>query len=173
MLMNPGLRKLALTTHVTSSVGWIGAVVVFLALAWLGLTSQEPGTVRGVYLVMDHAAWLTLVPFAVASFVTGLVMSLGTPWGLFRHYWVVFKLLITVFATVVLMMYMQTFRQMAAVAADPAVALQVVRNPSPLVHSVLALLILLVATVLAVYKPQAVTPHGRRKQLQQRAASQP
>ena len=28
-----GFRKLALTTHVTSSVGWIGAVAGFLALA--------------------------------------------------------------------------------------------------------------------------------------------
>lgn len=27
--MSPPLRKLVLTTHVTSSVGWLGAVVVF------------------------------------------------------------------------------------------------------------------------------------------------
>lgn len=170
--MPPQLRKLALTTHVASSVGWIGAVVVFLAIASLGLTSHEPQTVRGAYLVMEQAAWLTLVPLACASFVTGLVMSLGTAWGLFRHYWVVFKLFITVFATVVLLVYMQTFRQMAALAVDPAVGLDAVRNPSPLVHAVLALLILLVATVLAIYKPPAVTPYGRRKQLQQRASSQ-
>lgn len=169
--MTPALRRLALTTHVTSSAGWIGAVVVFLALAGIGLTSQDPQTVRGVYLVMEHAAWLTLVPFALASLVTGLVMSLGTTWGLFRHYWVVFKLLITVFATVVLLIYMQTFRHMAAMAADPSVELDGVRNPSPLVHAVLALLILLIAMVLAIYKPQAVTPYGRRKLLQQRTAS--
>jgi uncharacterized membrane protein len=170
--MPPELRKFALTTHVTSSIGWIGAVIVFLALAVLGLTSQEPQMVRGVYLVMEHAAWLTLVPLAFASLVTGLVMSLGTSWGLFRHYWVVFKLLITVFATVVLMIYMETFRHMAAVAADPATQIEAVRNPSPLVHAALAVLILLVATVLAVYKPHAVTPYGRRKQLQQRPSSQ-
>jgi len=172
MPMTPGLRKLAFTTHVTSSIGWVGAVVVFLVLAGVGLTSQEPQIVRGVYLVMEHAAWLTLVPFALASLVTGLVMSLGTTWGLFRHYWVVFKLLITVFATLVLLVYMQTFREMATVAANPDVGVNAVRNPSPLVHAVLALLILLVATVLAIYKPQALTPYGRRKQLEQRMASQ-
>ena len=163
MVMAPTLRRFALTWHVTVSVGWIGAVVVFLALAALGLTSQEPATVRGVYLVMEHAAWLTLVPFAFASLVTGFVMSLGTTWGLFQHYWVVFKLAITLFATLVLLMYMQTFEQMAAVAADSTIDLQVVRNPSPLVHAVLALALLLVATVLAIYKPQAVTPYGRGK----------
>jgi len=128
--------------------------MVFLALAALGLTSQDPQTVRGVYLVMEHAAWLTLVPLAFASLVTGLVMSLGTAWGVFQHYWVVFKLVITSFATVVLVIYMQTFRQMAAAASDPALGLHAVRNPSPLVHAILALGILLVATVLAIYKPQ-------------------
>jgi len=163
MPMTPELRKFALTTHVTSSISWIGAVIVFLALAGLGLTSQNAQTVRGVYLVLEHAAWLTLVPLAFASLVTGLVMSLGTTWGLFRHYWVVFKLLITAFATIVLLIYMQTFRQMAAAAANPATELHAVRNPSPLVHAVLALVILLVATVLAIYKPQGVTPYGRRK----------
>ena len=162
--MTSGVRRFALTTHVTCSVGWIGAVIVFLALAWLGLRSADATTVRGVYLVMEHAAWLTLVPLAFASLITGVVMSLGTSWGLFRHYWVVFKLAITVFATVILLIYMQTFRQMAFTAADPELALGVVRNPSPLVHSVLALVILLVATVLAIYKPQGVTPYGRRKQ---------
>ena len=171
MPITPGLRKLALTTHVTSSVGWLGAVVVFLALAIIGLTSQDPRTVRGVYLVMEHAAWLTLVPFAFASLVTGIVVSLATTWGVFRHYWVVLKLLITAFATVVLFIYMETFRQMAAAAADPVVNLNAVRNPSPLVHAVLAFLILLVATVLAIYKPQGVTPYGRRKQLEQRTES--
>ena len=164
--MRPDVRRFALTSHVTVSVGWIGAVAVFLALAGLGLTSRDPITVRGVYLVMEHAAWLTLVPLAFATLATGLVMSLGTSWGLFRHYWVVFKLVITVFATTVLLIYMETFREMAAVAADTDRGLESVRNPSPLVHSVLALVVLVIAIVLAIYKPQALTPYGRRKQRQ-------
>jgi uncharacterized membrane protein len=164
------VKKLALTTHVTFSVGWIGAVAVFVALATIGLTNAEGQTVRGVYLVMEHAAWLALVPLAVATFVTGIVMSVATTWGLFQHYWVVFKLVITVFATVVLLIYMETFRHMAAVAADPNASLDAVRNPSPLVHAVLALVVLVTATVLAVYKPQAVTPYGRRRRLERRAS---
>jgi hypothetical protein len=165
MIMPPRLRTLALTAHVTCSVGWIGAVMVFLALASVGLTSQDARTVRGAYLVMEPAAWLVLVPLAFASLLTGIVMSLGTAWGLFRHYWVLFKLLITVFATSVLLIYMGTFRLMADAAADPTADLSIVRNPSPVLHSVLALLVLLVATVLAVYKPRGITPYGRRKQV--------
>ena len=164
MIMPPRLRKMALTAHVTCAVGWIGAVVVFLALAQIGMTSQDAQTVRGVYLVMEPAAWLVLVPLAFASLISGIVMSLGTIWGVLRHYWVVFKLVITVFATIILMIYMSTFRHMATVAADATIDLDVVRNGSPLLHAILALLILLVATVLAVYKPRGVTPYGQRGQ---------
>ena len=168
MVVGPVLRRFLLTVHVVSSVGWIGAVCVFLALSVIGLTAENPSIVRGVYLVMERAGWLTLVPFAFAALLTGIAISLATSWGLFRHYWVLFKLLITAFATLVLMMYMETFRQMAAAATDPLVDLNDIRNPSPALHSVLAILILIVATVLAIYKPQGVTAYGRRKLREQR-----
>ena len=168
MAFAPTLRKLTFTTHVTSSVGWIGAVLVFLALAAIGLTSQDERTVRGAYLVMAPAAWFVLVPLAHASLVSGIALSLGTPWGLLRHYWVVSKLVITAFSTAILMIYMGTFRQMAAVAADPVVELGLVRNPSPLLHAILALVLLLVATALAIYKPFGLTPYGVREQTRAR-----
>lgn len=163
MSMTPRLRKLALAAHVVSSVGWLGAVVVFLALAVMGLTSQDAQTVRGAYLVMEPAAWFVLVPLAFASLLTGVVQSLGTMWGLFRHYWVLFKLVLTVIATTVLLIYMETFSLVASVAADPSADLGVVRNASPVLHAALALLVLLVATALAVYKPRGTTRYGRRK----------
>ena len=172
MAFAPALRKLTFTTHVTSSVGWIGAVLVFLALAAIGLTSQDERTVRGAYLVMAPAAWFVLVPLAHASLVSGIALSLGTPWGLLRHYWVVSKLVITAFSTVILMIYMGTFRQMAAVAADPVVELGLVRNPSPLLHAFLALVLLLAATVLAIYKPFGLTPYGARHQARARAGAE-
>ncbi|HEU4747142.1 MAG TPA: hypothetical protein VFS56_01480 [Gemmatimonadaceae bacterium] len=164
MIMPPGVRKLALTLHVTASVGWLGAVAAFLALAIVGQTSRDAETVRGAYLVMEPAARLILLPLAYASLITGLLQSLGTSWGLFRHYWVLFKLLINVVATVILTSYMATFSHMAGVAADSNVDLSEVRNASPVLHATLALFALLVATVLAIYKPRGVTPYGWRKQ---------
>src|SRR6266545_7285400 len=117
MTMPPCLRKFALTAHVTAAVGWLGAVLVFLALTVVGLTSQDAQTVRGAYLVMEPAAWLVLVPLAFASLLTGTVQALGTTWGLFRHYWVLFKLLIALFITIVLLLYMQTLGYLADAAA--------------------------------------------------------
>jgi hypothetical protein len=163
MTLTPRVRTFALTAHVVASVGWLGAVATFLALAVVGLTSENAETVRGVYLVMEPAAWLTLVPLAVASLLTGLVQGLGTTWGLFRHYWVVFKLLINVIATAVLLLYMETFDSMAATAASPNPDIDAVRNFSPALHAALALLLLLVATTLALYKPRGMTRYGQRK----------
>ena len=171
MAFAPALRKFSYTTDVTTSVGWIGAVLVFLAIAAIGLTSQDDRTVRGAYLVMAPAAWFVLVPLAHASLLSGVVLSLGTAWGLFRHYWVVSKLVITAFSTVILLIYMGTFRQMAGIAADPAVDLEVVRNASPIVHSILAHILLIAATVLGVYKPLGMTPYGARKHGAQRQAA--
>jgi ABC-type anion transport system duplicated permease subunit len=168
MIMPPWLRKLVLTAHVTTTVGWLGAVAAFLAVGVVGLTNPDAQTVRGAYLVMEPAARLVLVPLAFASLLTGIVQSVGTTWGLFRHYWVLFKLLIAVLATAVLLMYLQTFSVMAAVAADPRTDLDAVRNESPALHAVLALVMLLVATVLAVYKPRGMTGYGRRTQQAQR-----
>lgn len=173
MIMTPRLRKFVLTAHVTTTVGWLGAVVVFLALAVIGLTSRDAQTVRGAYLVMEPAAWFVLVPLALASLLTGIVQALGTTWGLFRHYWVLFKLLIAVFVTIVLLIYMETFSVMAGVAAYPGASLALVRNVSPALHASLALFVLLVATVLAMYKPRGMTRYGWRKQHEQRAVSQP
>ncbi len=168
MTRRPRLRKLVLTAHVTSSVGWLGAVAGFLALAVVGLSSQDDRTVRGAYLVMEVAAGFVLVPFAFASLLTGLVQSLGTEWGLFRHYWVVFKLLMNVFASIVLLLYMQTLSYLAGVASDSSADLGVVRNPSPVLHAGAALLLLLVAVTLSVYKPRGLTPYGMRQQRQRR-----
>jgi hypothetical protein len=173
MTLTPRLRKLALTTHVAASAGWLGAIVVFLALAVIGLTSDDAETVRRVYLVMEPAAWYALIPLAFASLLTGLVQSLGSTWGLFRHYWVLFKLLINVAATIVLLMYTQTLSSLAIVAGDPSADLGAVRSASPVLHAALALLLLLVATTLAVYKPRGLTPYGQHKLQEQRSASQP
>ena len=166
--MPPRTRRIALTAHVTASVGWLGAITAFLGLAVVGLTGHDPQAVRGAYLVMEPAAWFVLVPLAIASLLTGVIQGLGTTWGLFRHYWIVFKLLITVVATLVLLVYMETFSFMADVAADQSADLGAVRNPSPVLHASAAILLLLAATALAIYKPRGMTRYGRRKQLEGR-----
>ncbi|NGO43827.1 hypothetical protein G6048_17270 [Streptomyces sp. YC419] len=175
MTMNPRLRKFALTAHVTSSVGWLGAVAVFLALAVAGLTSQDAQTVRGAYLAMEVTGWLVLVPLSLASLLTGLIQALGTAWGLFRHYWVLFKLLITVAATVLLLVHMQVAGHVADAAAEANLSSGdlVGMRIQLLADAAAALLVLLVAVTLSVYKPKGLTRYGWRKQQETRVRERP
>jgi hypothetical protein len=172
--MTASVRKLVLTTHITFSVGWLGAVVVFLALAIAGLASRDGGEVRAAYLAMDLITRSVIVPFCIASLVTGLVESLGTPWGLLRHYWVLLKLFLTVLSTLVLLMHTRPIHYAASIAAektssDPGLGRLGLRLA---VDAGAATLVLLVMTVLAVYKPRGVTPYGRRRQ-EERASGVP
>lgn len=175
MNLTPGLRRLALTAHVGSSVGWLGAVAGFLALAVAGVMSEDAETVRGAYLLMEMTGWFVLVPLSLASLCTGLVSSVGTTWGLFRHYWVVVKLLINIAATSILLLYMQTLGQLAAQVRRAGIDADVeaLRSPSPVLHAGAALVLLLAATTLAVYKPRGLTRYGWRKQIEQRSVAQP
>ena len=170
MNMTPGVRKLALIAHITASVGWLGAVAGFLALALTGLTSTDSQVVRGAYLAMEVLGWSVIVPLSFASLVTGLVQSLGTSWGLFRHYWVLAKLLINILATILLLVHMQPVSHVARVAARTTLQGGELRRTriQLAADAGAALVALLVATTFSVYKPRGLTPYGRRKHREER-----
>ena len=162
MKLSGSARKAMLTTHVITSVGWLGAVACFGALSIVGLASSDADTVRGAYVVMELGGWWVLVPLSAASLVSGVVQGLGTPWGVLRHYWVVFKLGINLVASVVLVMYMQTLAALADDATRPGTDPLDAASPSPVVHAGGALVLLVCATILSVYKPRGLTRRGRR-----------
>jgi hypothetical protein len=172
--MPPGLRKLALAVHLTVSVGWIGAVAAYAALDVATAASQDAQTLRAAYLGMELIARNVIVPLALAALATGLVMSLGTKWGLLRHYWVLVSLLLTLVATAVLLVETQTISFYAAMAVDPTTSTGELRAMgSTLPHSVGGTAVLLVVLVLNLYKPRGVTRYGWRKQQQQQGRKQP
>lgn len=171
MTMTPSLRKFALTAHLTFSVGWIGAVVAYLGLGVAAVTSQDAQTVRAAWIAMALTGWHVIVPLAFASLLTGLVMSLGTQWGLFRHYWVLFSLVLTIFATIILLLHMPTVSVLADVAAEADDA-NLRQLGGDLLHPGIGLVVLLVIQGLNVYKPRGLTPYGWRKQHEQHTVSQ-
>ena len=168
-LMPPRTRKLVLATHLTCSVGWLGAVAAYLALDVTVATSEDPEVVRAAWIAMGLIVAWAIVPLAFGSLLTGLVMALGTRWGLFRHWWVLISFLLTVVATVVLLSETGVIAEAAALAANARVPdQQLLALPSTLPHSVGGLVVLLVIQVLNVFKPQGLTPYGWRKSDQQR-----
>jgi hypothetical protein len=165
--MKPSLRKAVLAVHLTFSVGWIGSVVAYLALGVTAVRSMDVQTGRAAWSSMDLIGWYVIVPLAVASLLTGIVIALGTKWGLFRYYWVLISFALTVFATAVLLLHMPT------VSATADLAQRVDRAEldslgGDLFHPGIGLVVLLVVQVLNIYKPPGMTRYGWRKQQEQR-----
>ena len=168
MIMGPRFRKFTLAAHLTFSVGWIGAVVSYLALGVGAVSSQDARTVRAAWVAMELTGWYVIVPLALASLVTGIVMALGTRWGLFRHYWVLFSLVLTALATVVLLLHMPTVTALAG-EAQRAEGARLEELGGDLLHPALGLVVLLSVQVMNVYKPPGMTRYGRRKQREELA----
>lgn len=160
MIMRPRLRKIVLTTHVATSVGWLGAVLAYLALDITAVTSQDIPTVRGVYAAMEVTVRHVIVPLALTSVLIGTANALGTAWGLFRHYWVLVKLLLTALAATVLLIETRTVSYLAEAAASSADPREL---PGTLLHSVGGLVVLLILLFLSVFKPRGATRYGWRR----------
>jgi hypothetical protein len=179
MVLRPRARKLTLSVHLAVSVGWVGTVLAYLALGLAAITSSDFGTVRAAWIAMDLVGWYVIVPLALAALLSGVVIALGTRWGLFRHYWVLFSLVLTTVATVVLLLHMPGVSELADVARRAGSGgpdrvgahLYGQLRQGDLLHPGLGLVVLLVVQVLNVYKPTGLTRYGRRKQREERAAA--
>ena len=168
--MTARLRKFMLTAHVTFSVGWIGGVVAYLTLGVTAVIGQDVQIVRAAWIGMELIGWFAIVPLALASLLSGLVMSLGTKWGLFQYYWTLISLVLTVLATVVLLVHMPDVSSLADIA-QKAEGSRLDGLGGDLFHPGVGLVVLLVIQVLNVYKPRGMTPYGWRKQEERRAVS--
>ena len=168
MSLKPALRRFLLTAHVVCSVGWLGAIGAFMALGVVGLArAQNMHVVQAVYPSMELIGWYALVPASVAALLTGLVLSLGTEWGLFRHYWIAAKFVITVGATGLLLLHMRAVGRAAALTSQGIVGAEFSRlQVRLLIDASLAAMVLLLATALSIYKPGGLTAYGLRKQEQ-------
>lgn len=165
MTMTPRLRKFALTAHITFSVGWLGAVVPYLALAIVGLTSHDAQMVRAAYLSMELIGWFVIVPLSLAALLSGLVQSLGTPWGLFRHWWIVVKFLLSTGATIVLLGHMEAVSRISGIAANTTLSGADFRGlrVQLVLHAAGGLLVLFAVTGLSLFKPWGMTTYARRQ----------
>lgn len=174
MGLSPAARKLLLTAHVAVAVGWIGALAGFLVLSIAGLVSADVMITRSVYLAMDLLNRFVIVPAALLSVLTGVVQSLGTPWGLLRHYWVVFKFLLILTATVMLLAKTGPISDVARAAAEAALTSSDMRGLrlSIMGHAIGGLAVLLWAMALGIYKPKATTPFRNRSDITPESMSQ-
>lgn len=170
MLMSPAPRRAALAVHVITSVGWIGAAVAYLALGVTAGISDQPQTVRAAWIAMELTGWLVITPLGGLAYLTGLLMSVGTSWGLIRHYWVLIAFVLTTVALAVLIAHMPSVSDAARVArtADDEAVLQL---GGDVAHPALGLVVLVVVAVLNLYKPRGLTSYGQRRRTKERTTT--
>ena len=73
------------------------------------------------------------------------------------------RLIINVVASAILLLYMQTLGYLADLAASTTSDLEALRSPSAVIHAFGAVVLLVMATVLSVFKPPGLTRYGQRK----------
>ena len=157
-----GVRRAALAVHVIGSVGWVGAAAAYLVLGIAAASSDRPSTVRAAWIGMELLGWQVVVPLGCLALLTGLIMSVGTPWGLVRHYWVLIALVLTTLALAVLIMHMPA----VTAGADLARTLDdraVIGLGGDVVHPASGLVVLIVVAVLNIVKPRGMTRYGQRR----------
>ncbi|WP_434006829.1 DUF2269 family protein [Paenibacillus konkukensis] len=169
MTLSPSFRKLVLTLHVISTMVWLGSAAAYIPVAIYVLTNQDTEMIRSAIQIMSLVVNFVVVPVAFASLLTGVALSLGTRWGLFRQYWILIKLLLTAFAVSMLVAYSIELGHAASIAAQTtwsSTDVEILKAPIHITHPSGSVCIVLVATILSVYKPKGMTKFGWRKQME-------
>jgi hypothetical protein len=167
--LSPTLRKLFLTLHVGFSVSWLGVSGAMLVLSLVGLLTADVELRHAAYALMHIFDLALVIPLVLLSISSGLIVALGTPWGLFQYWWVVSKLLISLgivgFASVqenfwVRGLAEQTAQNRSAELGSVALYLVVCMG--------VFLAALWVATILSIYKPWGRTRWGEAQYLKRK-----
>ncbi|MFI2609247.1 DUF2269 domain-containing protein [Kitasatospora sp. NPDC018619] len=160
----PALRKALVVLHVVASVGWLALMLCLLTLAVAALTTADADRLRTAYRAMGLLGDALVLPLGLLTFLSGVVLGLGTSWGLFRYHWVSVKFWLTLgaLAASVLALTDRLHEAVRAADAHPTGPITVaelgfVRYNTVIVPAV-ALTLYLAIVILSVYKPW-----GRRK----------
>lgn len=100
--LTPRARKWILVLHVVSAVGWLGINFADFALAVTGLTTTDPALQHAMLHALVIVGNTLLIPISLLALTTGLVLALGTQWGLLRYKWVIVKLVLTSIAVLLI-----------------------------------------------------------------------
>lgn len=160
--------KLLLSAHILASVGWLGVVAAKAALLLAAGSAADATGLYAAVAVVDRV----FPPAAILTLISGVLLGLGTTWGVFDYTWVVTKLALTVAVPMTAVRFGERLLQQAA--ADAAAQLLAAGGIGPaagpasagsmlLLVGFLHLLALAVATILSVYMPWGRTWIGRRK----------
>lgn len=159
MQLSRNTRRFVVVVHSVSSSVWLGLTAGLLALGVKAYTSQSPDIATFAYRAMDVFGDYVLIPVSLATLISGVVLSLGTPWGLIRYKWVAWKFVLTLI-TVGLVCF--SLAPGLSENADMAMAGRPVIDVNLIVIPTVASSAYVFMLALSILKPWGPTPHGRR-----------
>ncbi|MFC3448931.1 hypothetical protein [Amycolatopsis speibonae] len=165
MTLTPRWRKLVLVVHVVSSLGWLGITMVNTVLTFTSVFTDDARRQHAAILMMGQIGGYLLLPVSLTALISGIVLSLGTKWGLIRYKWVAVKLLLTLIAAgLTLFSLLPGLRELAAAAESTmdGVLVPAGRRVDGFYPIIVSTTMYLTMTVLSVYKPGGKTAYGRR-----------
>lgn len=149
-------RRAVLVTHIVSASAWIGIDVVVATLTVTSITTGDPQTQAVAYQALGIVAVWPMLIAGLCCLASGLMLGLGTKFGLVRYWWVAVKLCLNiVLTTLVLVALRPGIDDLSAYGStvlsggtpDPVDTGQMLFPPS------VSLTALTVAVVLSVFKP--------------------
>lgn len=131
--------------------GAAGEVWVLVALNLYSTVAAEPDLAIAAYRLMSVLVFAGGIPLSMTALVSGVVLAVGSHWGLARHLWVFVKLLLLV---AVILIGMFLFQPAVSAAGMQDGSLTVGRQWQQVAVVGSQLTMLVIATVLAVFKPR-------------------
>lgn len=157
-------RKLVLLVHIASAGAWVGLDVAMAALVFAAVRSDEAATKAFCYQALELFAIWPLFATGLVCLASGVLMGLGTSYGLLRYWWVVIKLALNLLlAALVLVALRPVVTELAGRGALAATGASVSFDESNIVFPpVVSPTLLLVAFTLAVFKPWGLIRRNAR-----------
>ncbi|MGA4543093.1 hypothetical protein ACPA54_24190 [Uniformispora flossi] len=149
------VRKSVNSLHVVASVGLVGVEWGLIALGIVARVTGDAELRHTLYPVMRYLVYTTGMPLAVIALVSGVLLCLRTPWGLWRYLWIKVKIvllfLVIAIGAGLMSRWLRDLEQMTAPGADAAglAAVQWYQFAGAAVQ----LAALAVATFLSIFKP--------------------
>jgi hypothetical protein len=163
--MSRGLRRTTLVLHLISAGAWIGIDVIVGVLVLAGWFGGDTAT-RGIaYQALGTFIVWPMLTAALTCLVTGLVLGMGTRWGLVRYWWVATKLVLNlVLCTLIVVLLQPGMDEVRAYGRDLSAGTPTDGSMSTLFFPpAVSLTLLSLATVLAVWKPWGRTRRPARR----------
>jgi hypothetical protein len=160
-------RQALVAFHAVTSAAWLGVAVMFVALSGLALSAANVRDAQTIYETMAFFDQTMLPMATMAATTSGFALGVTTQWGIVRHWWVLIKVVLSFAVLGIAFGFLHdALERAAAEAADLAAvggAVADVTSSGQVVLGgfMLALVSLVGAMLLSLYKPRGMTPWAR------------